>query len=290
MIRRALLWLVILSAAAGCDDPPPPDLTPANVNITIRARPSCEKGLLDAYDTTCLKGLLFQVLSDSGGVVQRECVRLDRTFPNLQAFFGANEPLVRMGSLTSTGRVRFVLRGLHDVITGADGGSPDVCDTALDSRNWLFFGSSLAFDLSSLDGADAGTVNVTIPLDCRDCDRGCETLGTNTCAVSTPSYCVPANLDCTYPCSADDACFEATLTCDPNTGRCDVESGPPGETCDLCTAPTDCGPDYTCVGEQGATTGVCALPCPSNRCINGTRCNRLGNDLQIVTGDINGGT
>lgn len=296
---RAAALLVVVVSTAGCPNPLDPGTTPhpAELNLQLRLRPSCGFDTAD-YKTSCLAAVVVIVREprdadgNKGDEIQRACGAFSSPPADLQTLVLSEDPYVTFGSLTTEGSVVFEILGLHNKAspTEVDGGPLDPCadiDEA-DPSHWLFFGESAdPFDLGTLQDADASSAVVEIPVDCRDCENGCVQLGQPTCPVNPISFCVPgsANLTCEKPCSDPSDCFEGLLeTCDEERQRCDQDSAEPGGFCSYCTNDGDClvNDGFFCVGLPGETFGLCAQRCPQNRCVNGTKCNRLGNRLRRI--------
>ena len=282
-MRCVLVVIVLAGALAACtgsdgellDEPPPA----GELSISLRFRPSCGFNLAQ-YETSCLSAVRLTARGENGTTTSR-CTNLADRPSNLESFVFTDEPAAQVQLLSNMGEVVFEVRGIHDKNLD-DGLAP--CSRADEPSAWLFFGESEPFDVKVFEDRDAGPQSVVVPLDCRDCEGGCQQLGTQLCPVSPASYCVPgsASLTCEKPCANDDGCFEQTLSCDVDRGRCDQDSAPPGGFCSECTSSADCDTGYFCVGLPGEDVGLCAERCPLNRCKNGTKCNRLGNDLQLI--------
>jgi hypothetical protein len=273
---------------AGCSTPVDPRL-PAQVSLQLGTRQSC--GVFSGldYETSCLAAV-HVVVRDAGtrSVVLQSCTPLtERRLALGDILRGA--PVDVLTGLSANRAVIFEVRGLQDV---ADPGA-DRCADADVAAHWLFWGESDVVDLASLD-EDGGALLVPLFVDCRDCAYacpgddcfGCPALGTGTCPVQTPqSFCVPGvSFQCDKLCNDDDDCFEGARTCLPS-GVCD-DTTSTGGVCSPCAlvegTVIGCGDGFTCVGPPGATRGFCAESCPDHFCVDGTRCNRLGNNLAVI--------
>lgn len=290
MRTRALFAVLVAAASIACPGTgtTTPDPSPIPVEVGLRFRRSCNGTDQQTFDTTCLAAVRLVARTEGEDVVR--CAVIDERPANLQEFLRAETPYISFGTFTDRGEITLSLQGLHDVRPGQDGGVVDPCASGADESTWLFFGQSKPVDLASFAVVDGGTARkiIEIPIDCRDCVNGCETLGTPACPVNRTSFCVPAseNLSCGKPCADDESCFDSALTCDLDRGRCDEETAFPGELCASCTSDADCEAelDYACVGLPSATEGLCAQTCPRNVCPNGTICKQLFHNLQRING------
>ncbi len=294
---RALLFaLVVGSVAAGAVGvavaacaPAAAPRPPARVSLQLGTRQSC--GVFSGldYETSCL-GAVHVVVRDAGtrSIVLQSCTPLaERPLALGDLLRGA--PVDELTGLSANRAVIFEVRGLHDA---ADPGA-DRCADADVAAHWLFWGESDVVDLATLD-RDGDSLLVPLFVDCRDCAFACEggdcfgcpALGTGTCPVTTPqSFCVPGvSFQCDKLCDDDDDCFEGARACLPD-GVCDVTTST-GGLCSPCAlvdgTVIGCGEGFTCVGPPGATRGFCAESCPDRFCVDGTRCNRLGNNLAVI--------
>ncbi len=289
-LPRALPGLIAAIAVVGaaCKDALPAR-PPATLSVQLGTRQSC--GLFSGldYDTSCLAAVYVAARSvPSGQILLERCVVLDERKADLgQILRGA--PLLETAGLSATGVVVFEVRGLHDA---ADVGA-DRCAEANVVDHWLFWGESDPVDLATLND-DGGAIATRIFVDCRDCGFdcaagdcfGCQGIG-ETCPATLPtSFCVPGvAFRCDKRCEEDGDCFEGARRCD--TGTCDTLDET-GELCSPCVLNGDvvdgCNEGFACVGPPGATQGFCAMSCPDNFCPDGTRCNRVGNNLSIIGG------
>jgi hypothetical protein len=290
-LRAPLACLFALCAAtSSCTDGSalPPDRSAIPVEVSVRFRRSCNGTDQQTYDTTCLAAVRLVARTEGKNIVR--CETIDERPANLREFIRAETPYISFGTFTDRGEISLALQGLHDVRPGEDGGVSDPCASGADESTWLFFGESKPVDLASFAVVDAGVTRkiIEIPIDCRDCTNGCETLGTPVCPVNRTSFCVPAseNLTCEKPCADDDACFEQALTCDLDLGRCEQDSAQPGEFCEACTSDADCDAEgeYSCVGLPTESVGLCARTCPRTQCPNGSICKQLFHNLRRIDG------
>jgi hypothetical protein len=287
------LCLCALVASSSCTPRETPNLEPVQISLGLRPKPSCDISPV-LYDTQCLAGVQLVVEPTGTSPKSESCRDLSAAerSPTLAALLTREEPVIATATLADRGTVVFKVRGIHDQGLPDDGTTP--CDNAEQPQHWLFWGESAPVDLAALAAADGGTptVNVNIPIDCRDCAGGCTSLGTASCPSRFPaSYCVPFSpgFSCSRRCDTDDECFEGAIACDADTGRCDDTSGDPGTGftggfCFPCEGPADCDVGYTCVGAPGASDGLCVRDCPLNRCVAGATCQRLGADMVLFTG------
>lgn len=284
----AAVAIATVVVGAACQDALPPR-PPATLSVQLGTRQSC--GLFSGldYDTGCLAAVYVAARSVPSGLILLErCVVLDERKADLgQILRGA--PLLETAGLSATGVVVFEVRGLHDA---ADVGA-DRCATANIVDHWLFWGESDPVDLATLND-DGGAIATRIFVDCRDCGFdcaagdcfGCQGIG-ETCPATLPtSFCVPGvAFRCDKRCEEDGDCFEGARRCDD--GTCDTLDET-GELCSPCVLNGDvvdgCNEGFACVGPPGATQGFCAMSCPDNFCPDGTRCNRVGNNLSIIGG------
>jgi hypothetical protein len=283
-----LLLAGLVTTTPGCPVGPVPR-PPASLSVQIGTRQSC--GLFSGldYDTSCLSAVDVVVRDHpSRQVIAQRCAPLAARRAALGDIL-RGVPVDTLGGVSANRTVTLEVRGLHDV----DANGADRCADAAVVDHWLFWGESDPVDLAALDD-DGGALLIPVFVDCRDCAFdcaagdcfGCAALGTGTCPVDLPeSFCVPgATFVCDKRCDDDDDCFEGTRTCLPE-GRCDTEQKT-GQTCSPCGIVDDevegCAAGYTCVGPPGASRGFCAQSCPDHFCVDGTRCNRVGNNLDVV--------
>jgi hypothetical protein len=287
-----LVALVAATWSAACPAPVLPR-PPAEVSLQLGTRQSC--GIFSGldYDTSCLSALHVVVRDVPGrNVVLESCTTLsDRR--NALGDIVRGAPVDRFGGLFAQGKVVFEVHGLHDK---GDEGADRCADAAVVDR-WLFWGESDPVDLGALDDT-GGAIVVPIFVDCRDCAYsdgcvgedcfGCAGLGSGTCPLDVPeSFCVPGrNFECGKRCTDTRDCFGGARACLPS-GFCDT-AAITGGTCSPCGlvdgVVEGCADGFTCVGPPDATRGFCAESCPERFCVDGTRCNRVGNNL-IVIGD-----
>jgi|GEM_PF-1011854 len=288
LLLLVLVLVVLGGPGAACTDPPTPR-APATLSLQIGTRQSC--GLFSGldYDTSCLAAAYVAARAvPSGQIVLERCLTLDARKPDLgQILRGA--PLLETAGLSATGTVIFEIRGLHD--TASPGA--DRCVDANVVDHWLFWGESDPVDLGALND-NGGDIAVRIFVDCRDCGFdcaagdcfGCQGIGA-TCPAELPtSFCVPGvAFRCDKRCDVDGDCFEGARRCE--SGKCDTRDET-GEFCSPCVLNGDvvdgCNEGFVCVGPPGATQGFCAMSCPDTVCPDGSRCNRVGNNLSIIGG------
>ena len=293
---------VTLAAAAACPAPSS-DRGPVDVSLQLATRQSC--GVLSGldYDTSCMAAVDVRVLDAvTHELITEQCRRLDDTRPTLRAALEGSTPLVEVSKLSANRAVIFQVRGLHDVADGVDGGPAgtvdpaSLCANAADDKQWLFWGDSDPVDLRPLDANDSDASHIVrIVLDCRDCTFGTQTqcggtscfgcagVGAGTCPASIPtSFCVPT-VACDKACNKDGDCFEG-LAC---VNHVCIASVPSGELCSPCGAEhggLGCGDGFDCVRRGTSGDAFCADVCPGadHVCAAGTKCTRLGNDLQLA--------
>lgn len=280
-----LLAAVVFASACS---PAAPDQKPIALSLGLRPKPSCDLTPVQ-YTTECLAAVEVVIQPESGASPQRTCVPLEgeKRFANLADLLTAEDPVIRFATLSGRGPLVFKVRGIHDLALGGQ----DPCDASTSSQHWLFWGESLPVDVDGA-AADGGVVDVTISIDCRDCQGGCQRLDTPQCpARLPPSYCVPfsSGFSCARRCDNDEECFEGAITCDLEGGRCDPAGGAPdtGDTggfCFPCADSGDCDVGFSCVGAPNATQGLCTRDCPLNRCLSGATCRRLGATLVVLSG------
>ena len=236
------------------------------------------------------RGGVALLRASAGGLVRAGAARLPFWPRGLAASAHPTEPGAWLLAVAgSPGVVVFEVRGLHDA---ADVGA-DRCAEANVVDHWLFWGESDPVDLATLND-DGGAIATRVFVDCRDCGFdcpagdcfGCQGIG-ETCPATLPtSFCVPGvAFRCDKRCEEDGDCFEGARRCDD--GTCDTLDET-GELCSPCVLNDDvvdgCNEGFACVGPPGATQGFCAMSCPDNFCPDGTRCNRVGNNLSIIGG------
>jgi len=285
MLRLALP-ITIAALLGGCAEPVEPR-PPTSLAIQIGTRQSC--GFFSGldYDTACMSAVYVAARAfPSGQVVYERCITLDERAPTLGQLLRGT-PLLESGGLSTQGSVTLEVRGLHDVSGG------DQCADPANSAAWLLWGESEPVDLAALgeDGGDGGVARIFV--DCRDCAFdcaagdcfGCEALDSGTCPAELPlSFCVPGvSFRCDKRCEDDNDCFEGARRC--VGGTCDVREET-GALCSPCRLVGDvaegCIEGFACVGPPGASVGFCAESCPDTFCPDGTRCNRVGNNLITI--------
>ena len=288
----ALVLTMTSVTSTGCTAPTEPR-PPAELSLQLGTRQSC--GIFSGldYDTSCMSALHVVVRDVPGrNVVLETCTPLDARRAALGDIL-RGAPVDRFGGLSAQGTVTFEVHGLHD--KGDEGA--DRCASAAVVDHWLFWGESDPVDLAALND-DGGAIVVPIFVDCRDCAFsegcsgndcfGCAGLGEGTCPVDVPeSFCVPGvAFACDKRCTDTSDCFGGARACLPS-GVCDTGTIT-GGTCSPCGLVDDdvegCADGFTCVGPPGATVGICAQSCPDHFCVDGTRCNRVGNNLDLVGG------
>ncbi len=280
------LALVLLSAGACTPSATPTE--PIALSLGLRPKPSCDLTPVQ-YTTECLAAVEVLLVPESGAPAQRTCVPLegDKRFANLADLLTADDPVIRFATLTGRGAVVFKVRGIHDkALLGAD-----PCDPNTSSQHWLFWGESPPIVIEDA-AEDGGVVDITLSVDCRDCQGGCQRVGSPQCpARLPPSYCVPFSpgFSCARRCDDDQECFEGAIACGDDDGRCHPSGGAPGSGdtggfCFPCQDSGDCDVGYSCVGAPNASQGLCARDCPLNRCLSGASCRRLGPDLVVFSG------
>lgn len=284
----SLLLLVVV----GCTVEAPPR-PPVSLSLQLQTKQSC--GVFSGldYDTSCLSAVYVAVKDEAGVVLSERCttLALDARRAELGELLRGDPVVDLSGVSTNKDAVVFEVRGMHD--KGAEG--VDRCAEAENENHWLFWGESDVVDLSALDGKDEKNVVVPVVVDCRDCAFdcspatdcfGCAALNV-TCPLELPeSFCVPGvAFECDKRCDDDGDCFEGARTC-LESGRCDTREATGGlcSPCALIDGAVDgCADGFTCVGPPGSTQGFCAESCPQHFCVQGTRCNRVGNNLITIT-------
>jgi hypothetical protein len=264
---------------------------PVELSLQLGTRQSCGVFSGSDYDTACLQALHIVVRNFPGrNVLLETCTTLSPRRAALGDIV-RGAPVDRFGGLSAEGQVTFEVHGLHDK---GDEGS-DRCEDAAVIDHWLFWGESEPVDLAALDD-DGGALVVPVFVDCRDCAItegcaggdcfGCAGLGAGTCPVDVPeSFCVPGvSFQCGKRCTTTRDCFGGARAC-LDTGYCDTKTVT-GGTCSPCGVVEGvvegCAAGFTCVGPPGATLGFCAESCPEHFCVDGTRCNRVGNNLTVI--------
>lgn len=287
MVRSTALLLTLV-VAGGCPTEAVPR-PPVSLSLQIGTRQSC--GVFSGldYDTSCLSAVYVAVRDfPSRQIVVEQCTFLSARKAELGDIL-RGEPVVDLQGLSANRTVTFEVRGLHD--KGDDGA--DRCADFFEDDHWLFWGESDPVDLAAVDDK-GGNLLVRVVVDCRDCAFacapgdcfGCQALGNGTCSAALPdSFCVPGvSFECDKQCNDDDDCFEGARSC-LETGKCDTQE-PTGGLCSPCAlvdgAVDGCGEGFTCVGPPGSTQGFCAESCPQRFCVQGTRCNRIGNNLDVI--------
>lgn len=279
-----LLWMPL-----ACDAEPLEARDPVQLSLHLRTKGSC--GLSPVlFEGSCLAALEVRVQDLAGRTLSRHCEVLAPRSDTLADLLSRTEPALAFGTLTSQGKVIFRVTGIHDAGELASSSPAALCALADRSRHWLFWGESKPVDLGEFASLDAIDSRVVVPIDCRDCTGGCETLATPQCPAAMPvSYCVPyaLGLSCTRRCDNDEECFEGRVTCAEEGSRCDASLGDPttgntGGFCYPCRSSADCDLDFACVAPIGQSEGLCAPRCPDNRCLDGALCMRLGADLQLL--------
>jgi hypothetical protein len=299
MSRAALAFVVVLvcgwlgSLLSSCPatvEPRPP----VQFSLQLATRQSC--GVLSGldYDTSCVAAVYVKAFDPSKVELFSECKVLDDRSDDMRELLSRDEPIISVRGLSAQGVVTFEVRGFHDVDPDPEADPP--CANPNNNSNWLFWGQSDPIDLATYEDGE-GPPLVRVVLDCRDCSAdvdgdevfGCVGLHTDppdgggpvdeTCGPDfPPSFCVPV-VACAKGCTVDDDCFQGTRTCINNT--CDTEALT-GELCSPCGDLIACGDNFVCVQKPGDEEGFCAPACPGvDPCATGTKCNRLGNDLEL---------
>lgn len=283
-------WLSLLAWcwALGCETPLEPR-DPLRVPIQLRAKGSC--GLSPVlYDAPCLAAVEVSVRDRNGLLLSKHCEPIRPRFASLADLLNAATSTLSFATLSDQGAVRFRITGVHDAGALAEVSEKGICTNTDQPRHWLFWGESDLIDLRQMELSDAGLLSIDLPIDCRDCAGGCANLATSQCPASMPlSYCVPyaVGLTCARRCDNDQECYEAQVTCNPETERCDPalgnpQSGNTGAFCFPCRFSSDCDLGYSCVASPGEEEGFCAPRCPENRCLDGAMCKRIGADLRLL--------
>lgn len=289
-----LVALVALSSiVSGC----PPVATPrpaVPLSLQLATRQSC--GVLSGldYDTSCVAAVYVKVFDTTKREIFSECKVLEERSADMRELLSRPEddPIISISGLSSKGIVTFEVRGFHDV--GFAGADP--CAQPNDNNNWIFWGQSDPIDLGEYNDGE-GPPLIRVVLDCRDCSAdvegdevfGCVGLHADepdagpvdeTCGPDfPPSFCVPV-VACAKGCETDDDCFQGARTC--VDGTCDTEALT-GQLCSPCGGLIACGDNFVCVTKTGDDAGFCAPACPGvDPCATGTKCNRLGNDLELA--------
>jgi hypothetical protein len=282
---------------AGCE----PDEMVETTPLTISLRPlfngtSC--GDVNRYDTSCLAAvrLVARYGEQDSLEKQSRCSAIELPPDTLEDFVFTESPDVVLGTLSDQTEVSFELYGVHDKWSeGPDDIITDPCASADLPKTWLFFGRSEILNLAEATASDVSRITVDLRVDCRDCQRGCETLreiddnsGIMICPLNPTSYCVPtangwgSGLCEGQPCSADNECFSGALTCGENR-VCDTTTFQEGEFCAHCSENQSCDPGFECVRPSGSALGICAQRCPTDGwCPHATSCRRLGNNLYLM--------
>lgn len=283
-----LLVLLLLTTLWACPTGLPPR-PPVSLSLQIGTRQSC--GVFSGldYDTSCLSAVYVAVRDfPSRQVVLEKCATLSTRKAELGDML-RGDPVVDLQGLSANRTVTFEVRGLHDQ---AEAGA-DRCAASFDDDHWLFWGESDAVDLAAADD-EGGNLSVRIFVDCRDCAFtcsagdcfGCAALGSESCPAALPeSFCVPGvSFECDKRCDSDDDCFEGARKC-LASGKCDTQEST-GTLCSPCglvdNVVDGCSEGFSCVGPKDSTQGFCAESCPQRFCVQGTRCNRIGNDLDVI--------
>jgi hypothetical protein len=219
--------------------------------------------------------------------------------PELGDIVLRTEPIFDFTRLSAKGTVIFQLIGLHDKVVLEDGENPNACrrNPRASRDDWLFFGESAPVDLGLYAQPDPDNPPpplIDIALDCRDCTFGGAACSADECfgcggidepdvvdpqcaAEFPPSFCVPAAPTCAKTCDTSADCFDGAREC--VGGVCDT--GTDGAFCSPCSADVGCGDGLVCVRDLRGSQPFCALACPFEQCPSTTKCNRLGNDLEL---------
>lgn len=273
-MRSLVATLLLVFSLLSCGGESPSS-DPLNVSLRMRFKGSCGQ-TPNTYDTQCLKAVQLVTIKD-GATVAQKCVDISEPIVDLTGI--ANIPRLTLATLDNQGSVVFAIRGLH-----TENGIEDPCQNAR-VADWLLWGESAEINLAEIK---EDTV-VDIRLDCRSCLGGCNGLGNAQCpAELPPSYCVPfqLGLSCERRCDDASECYEGSIKCDAESGRCDTNSadrsGNEGNFCFACTSALDCDTGKVCVAQPGATTGLCTESCPFARCLEGATCQPLGPNLTLL--------
>jgi hypothetical protein len=254
---------------------------PLGVSVSLTFKPSCG-AFAGSYKADCISALVL-VAEDADGVeIDRSCTPLGPCEDCLSDRLGVLTDLVlsgevaRLPNLPTQKDVVMRVIALHDV-DAPDGADP--CANQSSSR-WLMWGRSKRADFS----VDAGTLQVNVPVECRQCTRGCDGVG-ETCPVDFPnSQCIPASADppevlgCDRVCDPDNpaTCFDGDLVCDPNLGRCEIPIPTYRGFCRSCRTSDECASGFGCVIPIGKDEGLCSPVCPQTICKSGAICTPVG--------------
>ena len=285
----ALLVGASMGIGTACTRPDLDPRPPIKLSLRLATRASCGNLSGLDYDTGCLAAIYLRALGENRQTLVEDCVTLTDRPADLRELL-SGEPSNTLEGLSANQVVTFEVRGLHDTgLTPAVAAT--LCDQTDLSDRWLFWGESAPIDLATYDSTTPGSTVVPLVIDCRDCAEdcaegrcfGCNAMDDDVCpATFPPSFCVPAvDFVCAKRCDSDDDCFEGARAC--VTDRCDV-TDPSGPLCAPCnpSGGAACAEGYTCVGPPGAQNGFCAEPCPDTPCVNGTKCTRVGNNLDVI--------
>lgn len=279
----AALALLFGAQTPSCTSEPPDPRPAVSLALQLATRQSC--GIFSGldYDTSCLAAVAVRVLDETGTQIHTECTALDSRPQELRQIV-LGEPLIDFARLSTTGVVRFEVRGLHDVTSDDEQTPVDPCEETALSARWLFWGRSAPVDLKSLDDKESYVARVVV--DCRDCTFGC---GEETCfgcqgfgpscpAALPSSFCMPNVGSCAKSCETDADCFEGARAC--VDGACDTTTVT-GGLCSPCGEDTRCADGLACVARSADSPALCAPLCPDVVCPSGTSCTRLGNRLVV---------
>jgi len=291
-MRKRAAWTAGIAVAliATCTTQPPIERPPVELSLQLATRQSC--GVLSGldYDTTCLAAIHVRVLDANRALRDEYCQPLDEPVPaNLRELL-LGDAVLNFSRLSTNATVIFEVRGLQN----ANGSTvEELCASAGNASNWLFWGASPQIDLRAFDDS-AESQLVTIFLDCRDCEFECPDNDCFGCAAFSngdpptcnpnafpESFCIPTTT-CDKVCEADVDCFGGLRTCEGD--RCDI-SVFNGGFCSPCNEIIQCAEGLVCLERPSdiRQNGFCAPACPDTFCSTGTKCNRLGNDLRAFT-------
>lgn len=290
-VRAVRILVVAAAAAVAAACPPTPDVatTPHEITVRLRFKASCGQFSATSYDASCLAAVRVEAVDAEDDVVAQACQRFDGDRPStLGDVIFSDDVAVVMGGLSDHATVAIRVLGMQDF--GTDPCAP------VDTKEALFWGQSRLVDVARI-GADGGSNVVDVPIECRDCEQGCDAGTCRGCLVVENGYCpaerplgfcVPEDGLCARLCGDDDDCFEGQMDCDEIAHRCrpfDAQGG-------LCTqcelndagVPEGCTPPYECLGATPTSRrGVCGAPCAEFApCARGAKCVELLHGIFLV--------
>jgi hypothetical protein len=289
MIGRALALATCWSLVVACQQTPEP--AAREIHVQPLLKPSC-RIMCGSTCLACVDSLLaFATDAEGASLVDAQCQNVRGRWETMCDLTLGSEITVLSNVPTSKPVVvqLFAYRNTDAPLpdAGVDGGPQCVAppmDNAWschdDTNDLILWGRSRPTSLAP----DGGATRIEIELECRaGCD--CLDLGRRpTCPLELRSSACIAGaggdtpLNCLTSCSSDQECFEGSLRCDVDAGRCQPVIANPTQPlpfCARCQHSSECA-DQLCVGRRSETEdggyGYCSRSCPDYSCPRGASC------------------